>query len=155
MTLPPTTAKPVINYRLPKALAPTHYDIEISVPFYPYNEPDRFFGKVKLNFVCLNSTNQLIFHVKDIELNISSIRIEGINDSTFQVTSVGWLYDDITNFFIATLQQSFRSGQEYSIYLEYSALVESNNFGLYKSSYFDENGRKRFVSVLLTLVFLY
>ena len=80
--------------------------------------------------------------MSDLLLNNSAIRIEGVTDPSFQITNVAWSYDDARDFFIATLSQSFKNGQEYSIYLEYSAQVDENNFGLYKSFFYDENGKK-------------
>ena len=139
-----TTTKPIpIDYRLPTNLVPRYYDIELSIPFGPFEEPNNFQGKVEIRFDCTTPTNKLTIHLKDLKLENNYIRVKGLTDSSFDEITTSWSYDDVREFFIATLSKNFQAGHSYSAIIEYAGIVSDNGLGLYKSYFYDKNGNKR------------
>lgn len=144
-----TTQSPVkLNYRLPGDLIPNHYDIMLDVQFtnqtannksFPYN------GFVKINFTCIKETNQLVFHMNQI--NITRITLKGINDTSFgnDLTDFNWSFEDERQFFQASLPRILQKGYSYSVLIDYIGYLQDDNVGFYRSSYVTKDGIRRWL----------
>jgi hypothetical protein len=108
-------------------------------------EPFYFNGTLKIKISCLQNTNSISLHKKDINIISSSIVVLSISNpsKTFSLSST--TYDTDTDIFKMILTESLQENQNYTISMNYIGETQANNFGFYKSSYFDPNGVKRFI----------
>jgi hypothetical protein len=138
-----------INYRLPTNLKPTLYELTIK-PYIGENYNDKSFtfeGYVNISFICLNQTNKIILHAKD--LFIRSTKLYEINNSYFSGISYNEIlidnnlyYDDIREFIIINLNKDCVNGNNYVISINYTGVISNSLAGFYRSSYLDSNKTK-------------
>ena len=67
--------------------------------------------------------------------------IDFINEREIKVESTS--YDNATDLFTVNLAEMLEVNRNYSIYMKYTGLLKSNNYGFYKSSYLNSNGTKK------------
>ena len=134
-----------ISYRLPTNLVPYHYDIKVTTQFE--NETGKSFafeGFVRMNFICQEDTNDLVFHLNNIDIDNATLRVKQINDSTFKnLTNFKWYNDYERQFFIANLSETFKASRAYSVEVHYIGYLKYDNVGFYGSSYADSQNNKR------------
>jgi hypothetical protein len=138
-----------INYRLPSDLKPILYEITIK-PYVGeyYNEKSfTFEGYINISFICLNETNKIILHAKN--LFILSTKLFEINNSYFNGISYNEIfinddifYDDIREFAIITLNKDCVKGNNYILSINYTGIISDSLAGFYRSSYLDSNKKK-------------
>ena len=132
----------VINYRLPKSLVPYYYDLKIdSKAFDTLLEPFNFDGEITIYFNALDlKVNSIVFHQFELDIILPSIIVK-INEREIKVESTS--YDNATDLFTVNLAEMLEVNRNYSIYMKYTGLLKSNNYGFYKSSYLNSNGTKK------------
>lgn len=135
--------KEKIDYRLPINLKPYYYDIHISTRFHDTIEPTDFNGTVKIYFKCLTRTNMLILHMKDIDIYNSTIVLKGLTNTSFEYYHLNWLYDREKEFLIFELSKDFEVNHNYTIIIKYKGYLQDDNIGFYRSSYFDNQGKRK------------
>lgn len=134
-----TTAAPSV-YRLPTNLKPYSYEITLSATTDSLTEPDEFDGYVKISFKCEERTDHIKFHQGDLEIG-KEINVKQLsNGSLLNVSHES--YDEETEIFDLHLTSFLEANQNYSISMHYSGHLKDNNFGLYKSFYYNPNGVK-------------
>ncbi len=136
-----------INYRLPRDLLPYFYEIFIKPYFNVTQEPDLYIGNVLIKFRCTKTTSKLIVHShENLEINNSSLELSSLSDSNFNtIKKFDWFFDQRTQFFIADFKRNiFFENQNYSLNIGFKGLLKDDNAGIYKSSYRDNEGNKRF-----------
>jgi hypothetical protein len=138
---------------LPKSLKPYLYDIIVKMTFDVSTEPFYFNGTLTITISCLQTTNSISLHKKDINIISSSIVILSISNpgKTFSLSST--TYDTDTDIFKMILTESLQENQNYTIYMNYIGETQTINFGFYKSFYFDPHGVKRFILFVCILTF--
>jgi hypothetical protein len=137
-TLPEKNNSLIKNYRLPKRLKPYFYDITIKTTFNILTEPDLFDGEIFINFTCIERTNSVIFHKKQLNITSVSVKFEAIEYSLHSTS-----YDEETEIFNVTLSQMLEIGNNYSISMSYHGKFLNNNIGFYKNFYLDSNDTKK------------
>lgn len=137
-TIAATTSKsPTINYRLPGDLKPYLYDLYIK----PYIGPDygalsfTFEGKMTMKFVCLNSTNKIVFHVEELDIDEAKVKLTDSVTRTTLSFQRPFSYDKERLFVIIQLNDFLKSSNNYSLEVPYSGNISSNLYGFYKGSY--------------------
>ncbi len=135
-----TTSSEIVkkNYRLPKNLKPFLYEITTFAVFDILTEPTSFDGLTVIKFTCIESTNLITFH--KVNLDFHSINVQSDQN---ELTILSTDYDLDTQLYYVTLDQPLLNNQNYSILINYSGIVESDNFGYFKSYYFDEDGKSK------------
>ena len=126
--------------RLPKHLWPTLYDVEIK----PYiggadvwgDRAFTFDGKINMHFKCVNETDALIFHILDLQIDNSSIKLTSTDDNGLSLAG-GWKNDYEREFFVASFNRKCRINATYTLSLSYRGNIQKNLAGIYRSSYFD------------------
>ncbi|XP_070178504.1 uncharacterized protein [Littorina saxatilis] len=128
-----------INYRLPTAILPYHYDLELQPEIYTADPADfTFNGSVKIYLECNTSTNVITLHSYRHDLQTirdsAMLKFENETDTGFiaEVT-----YDEARHFLHVHLKVELQEGQKYSLYMEFSASMRGDGVGLYYSSYKD------------------
>ncbi|CAF0852077.1 unnamed protein product [Brachionus calyciflorus] len=136
-----------LNYRLPTNLKPTYYDLTIQ-PFFKANtEPFDYNGTVSIDFVCEQNTNQLVLHMKDLDVYNSTLTLSAINDTIFTTKkNFKWTYNNNTHFFVIDLErESFRANFSYRFSVKFKGYITNDQLGFYKSSYVNNNGQKKWL----------
>jgi hypothetical protein len=142
------------NYRLPRDLLPLRYDIKIHPYFKPQQMPEFFKGAVSINFTCTKETNKLVLHMKEIDLDNSTLRISSLTDRGFStIEKFAWSYDPLTHFFVARVDTSFKQDQNYTFSVEYKGYTKYDELGFYRSFYWDTNNSKRFEKKIQKTIF--
>ena len=102
-------------------------------------------GVLRYKFTCLESTNEIVLHMKDLSIDNASI---SILQSSARSTAVlpllnTWSYDHYSELIKLKFSSSFVSDVNYTLYLTYSANISRDLHGLYISRYVDTNGLNR------------
>ncbi len=94
---------------------------------------------------CVEDTSVLILHMKDIELNSSTLKISSQTDLKFTTkANFKWTYNNLTDFFIANFDENtFKANNIYIFTVEFKGFSKFDNIGIYRSSYIDDNNIKR------------
>lgn len=134
--------------RLSRNLLPILYDLKLKIflPFRPnITFDDRNFtidGEAKLNFRCLNSTNILKLHAKELDIDYSKIQLNnGIKRLNFRSIT----YNDNSNLLELRPNIKFKEGFNYTIKIYYKALINKHiDGGLFSISYLTKKNEKRY-----------
>jgi len=137
------------NYRLPKSLKPYMYDLTVKMTFDVFTEPFTFDGTLIIKIICLEATNSISLHKRDINITSSSIVIQSISNPGITFTVLSITYDEDTEIVTMVLSQSLQMNQNYTVSMNYIGETQANNFGFYKSFYYDSNGAKRYIYYFL------
>jgi aminopeptidase N len=85
-------------------------------------------------------------HKLNLELFNSTIKITSKTDSQFGVyENLAWTYDPVTDFLTFTLNKPFTIGNNYSFEASYKGLVNTDQVGIYKSFYTDNDGSTKWI----------
>ena len=128
---------------MPENLKPELYELQIQ-PYIGTNETygDKAFtfeGIMNMHFKCENSTNKIVFHINELEiehLEISSADAPTISlDSDFQE-------DYVRQFVIVKMSRNCVEGAMYKLKIEYTGPISRYLYGFYRSSYLDSTGKR-------------
>jgi aminopeptidase N len=135
-----TTLSPPVE-RIPKNLKQEIYRLTIS----PNLTSETFTGILYYIFTCIEKTNEIILHLKDLSINNSTIKI--INSSLPTIVSLpilkSWSYNSYSELIKFKFSSSFIPTNQYTLYLTYSANISHELHGLYISRYVDINGMNK------------
>lgn len=119
-------------------------------------EPSFYTGHILIKFKCIQNTSKLIFHKhQDIEIDDLSFELKSLSNNDFipvhKLVKSNYLienisYDNQTQLFqIDFFKNSFIKNEEYMLSMNFKGLTRGDNYGLYKSSYIDNLGNKRWL----------
>eukprot|EP00099_Drosophila_melanogaster_P013686 NP_001350853.1 uncharacterized protein Dmel_CG11951 [Drosophila melanogaster] len=123
------------HFRLPTALRPQSYDVRILTQL---ENPDDFHfnGTVKIQIEVLQNTHNITLHSKDLtiddtEITLSQIGGEETTENCITSTAVNPTHD----FYILNTCKELLAGQFYELSLPFSAKLQDQLAGYYRSSY--------------------
>jgi aminopeptidase N len=133
-----------LDYRLPNNLLPYKYDLKFKVQFdvefensFPYD------GEMMMHFTCVKDTKDLIFHINKILVDNSTLVLESLTDSSYNlINGFSWKNDYERQFFVANLAQSFKANNNYTLSMKFTGYLASDNVGFYRSSYLSDGGHQ-------------
>ncbi|EDW98315.1 aminopeptidase N [Drosophila yakuba] len=136
------------HFRLPTALRPQKYDVRILTQL---ENPDdfRFNGTVKIQIEVLKNTHNITLHSKDLTINDTEITLrqiggEGKPENCITSTERNPIHD----FYILNTCEELLAGQVYELSLRFSAQLQDQLSGYYRSSYEDSVANEtRWISV--------
>lgn len=126
------------EYRLPQSLKPMHYDLTI---FTDVKEPEfKFNGKVAIQILCLEQTNDLVLHMNNLTLDHDTIArsVKMAADPTSDASPdhpVSHKYNAETEIYSATFAQPFVPNREYTVEISFDGVLNEGLSGFYRSSY--------------------
>ncbi|XP_066913104.1 glutamyl aminopeptidase-like [Clytia hemisphaerica] len=127
--------------RLPKHLKPLLYDISLDL-----SQDEPFFtGISSIKFVCLNETNQIMFHGGNFSLVKLDIRNETQNGTLLSYKDISYMEN--TQMFIVQLNDNLKKNSTYYLHVVYKAEYSTNLAGIQKNIYFDEGVQKEMISI--------
>lgn len=130
---------------MPKDLTPTLYEMTLKPYFKVETMPEYYDTTLDLHFTCVSQTNKLVLHMKNLQINNSSLKITSSTDSQFkEVKEFPWSHDVEADFFIAEFPTNpFRPGNSYTFSIEFRGFLLSDERGFYRTYYNDSNGNQR------------
>ena len=132
-----------LSYRIPSNLIPYKYEIKINAENISSTNPiPEYKGIVDIYFTCKVATKKLIFHIRNIEIDNSTLLINSTNINGFTaIKSPAWRNDFEREFFVldSVSDLEFKKDQNYSIHIEYTGYLKTDNIGFYRSSYVKNN----------------
>uniref|UniRef100_A0A182IWK9 Aminopeptidase N-like N-terminal domain-containing protein n=1 Tax=Anopheles atroparvus TaxID=41427 RepID=A0A182IWK9_ANOAO len=133
-----------INYRLPEAIVPRHYDLLL----HPDLESGAFTGRTTITVWAARSTEQIVLH--SYQLDIGRITFKCLNDSSF--TYINSAYDEKLNFLKINLNRALPVNSISELTIEFSGRLDKEIVGFYASSYKTDDGTERHGTKLFSLV---
>jgi hypothetical protein len=119
-----------VNYRLSKNVAPSIYDLHITVDL----ERLKFSGFETIYIHANQPTSAIELHALDLSIDEVQV-IEG--ETALPINAKR--YDDDTQIYSIALGQSLVSGRDYELRLSFEGEMKDDMKGLYRSSYY-QNG---------------
>jgi aminopeptidase N len=138
-----------IDYRLPTNVKPIHYKLKLDpliVEQEPQGEPvppNNFTGEVIITVKVLEETRSITLHYNDLSIKDEDISIKRASNEKY--LPVIHTYDDVTHFWVISLntsagddaEETFKANEEYLIETNYTGYHRDDMYGFYRSSYKD------------------
>ena len=136
-TVPPPLSE--VNYRIPAAMTPTHYEVRFRADVYTGDvETFGFTGTVKMHLTCVGQTNLINFHTRQLELDEESLIIRSEVDESITYEHVAITRNEITELVTIELAQTLEVDEEIVVEISYSGPLLNDMSGMYYSYYTDE-----------------
>ncbi|KAH8409848.1 hypothetical protein KR222_009894, partial [Zaprionus bogoriensis] len=118
------------DYRLPTALAPTHYELLL----HPELETGNFTGQEVITIKVIEATKQIILHSN--ALVITDVYVLNLEVESFEL-------DTVREFLIVDMVQELTVGDEIKLGILFEGQMQNKLVGLYSSSYQTPAGQTR------------
>nr|XP_032809634.1 aminopeptidase Ey-like [Petromyzon marinus] len=140
-TAPPYPPGPWNEYRLPRSVIPTHYEVELKPELY--KQPDGlyiFSGQVNITMICKEQTDVILIHSNKLNYSDNdNISLSGQNGpmavNTWLATKTEYLVVQLTG---AKLEKDM----EYVLHAKFRGELADDLAGLYRSEYTENNETK-------------
>jgi aminopeptidase N len=135
-----------LDYRLPSNFKPSLYEIQLK----PYigtaslygDNAFKFEGSVNISIMCLNATNKIVLHHKNMVIN--SVNVYQTRQNTLQsIQVVGFTYDPKLQFMTIQVDRNLVMNGLYVVSIDYTGEISDSLEGFYRSSYVDSDGNKQ------------
>ncbi|EEZ99339.1 aminopeptidase N-like protein [Tribolium castaneum] len=128
-----------LDERLPRSLEPTHYRIQVR----PFFSNLTFDGTVTITMHVKEQTDQIIFNVKDIEIDKQSVKVRSVKSNT----PLGISRQDYVpgERYKIVLDSSLDKNIMYTLELTYVGHLNNHLQGFYRSQY-DENNSVKYLA---------
>lgn len=126
------------GYRLPGNILPEHYILEIITHL---GDPDfSFAGNVWIKIRCIKPTNSVILHSNKLNITDDDVTLKEIENNEHvlrhSITSAKHVPEN--EFYILKLNETLKSGKEYILHIPFTAQLNEDLAGFYRSSYIDK-----------------
>ena len=130
--------------RLPTALEPTHYVLELQPHIYGPSPTFTSDGHVDVFFTCREATNQIVLNSVAITIVDGSLELDAPSDPGGTPAIVSWELVPASNYFIIYLDGDLTVGEDYVFRVSFGGIVTQSNpgLGLYWDSY-EEDGQTK------------
>ena len=121
-------------------MKPYFYEIKIKPyigTFESYgNKSFTFDGQVNISFVCLNQTDKIVIHSKDLTI----IETKLFKNNTNEVfISKNLKYDEVREFLTIEMNAKCERNVNYTLHMTYIGIISDSLAGFYRSSYTNSN----------------
>uniref|UniRef100_A0A8C3F125 Aminopeptidase n=1 Tax=Chrysemys picta bellii TaxID=8478 RepID=A0A8C3F125_CHRPI len=130
---------PWTQLRLPRHLRPLHYNLMLSA----FMENFTFCGEVNVQIECLNASRYIVLHAHRVHIEAVQVAEDKLSGAV-RVSSF-FLYPQ-NQVFVVVLNRSLEAQRSYNLKIIYSALIENELLGFFRSSYV-LHGERRFLGV--------
>jgi len=134
----------VTDVRLPLHLIPEQYTVKL----VPFIIPDNFTikGYVEIDMLCEHNSNNVTLHSADIEIENKTVTLQDQQGNNVKISR--WSYDHAREFFILHLSQDLVKGNRYKVKIKFTAFLNDNLKGFYRSVYEDKTtGKNEYIAV--------
>lgn len=130
-----TNEQLALRYNLPRESIPTHYDVTLYLnPDYT----DNFNGSVSIRLTPSFITSQIVLHA--MEMTINSISLFSDRDLNVDLFDNFTLATDDTHLLRIYTNQELQTDVFYVLNIDYTGQYADNMFGIYVSTYTNEDG---------------
>ena len=98
-----------------------------------------FEGISNISITCLNATNTIILHAKDLVFHEAKLHSLDANSSILSVDDKRD-YDEERDFLILNINSKCEPNKNYKLELAYRGSIAETLYGFYRSSYADSHG---------------
>ncbi|EDV22859.1 uncharacterized protein TRIADDRAFT_984, partial [Trichoplax adhaerens] len=125
--------------RLPDEIKPLHYEIDLQ----PNYQQLYIIGRSKIEILCLNRTDRIVLHKKDIDIQRMAVYGNGLKYHILNVQQ------DLKNeLFHIQLDHHLIGGHHYQLHLWFkSQIVVNRRYGFYRSYYQNRSKQTRYLYV--------
>ncbi|KAJ8681954.1 hypothetical protein QAD02_017746 [Eretmocerus hayati] len=129
------------GFRLPKSLVPESYNIKYnSIDLENFN----FSGSVRIRINVMEKTKEIVLHSGKINttvLSVFQVDPKVKDDLVIDTTN----YNTTTETFSILMKKHLVKGSVINVNLRFDGIVRDDMVGIYKSSYFDKNGKQKWL----------
>lgn len=118
-----------LNWRLPKAIHPMSYQIELSTRVDDNGNRD-YSGTVIILLDVREATDKIILHVKELMLD-ELLLFDGVTN----VDDIIYGEDETRDFLIIETQHLLRPGSDLMLYIQFRGQLQLSGVGFYRSEY--------------------
>lgn len=129
-------SQPWRHLRLPTALRPRHYDLQLSVNMDNYT----FSGKVSIEFECVNATKFIVLHADRLDVEKVAVYADSKKMSAIRIHR--HFHYALNQVYVITLHREMKPLRTYKINITFEAQIENELLGFFRSSYM-LHGEKR------------
>lgn len=132
----------VLDYRLPNATEPVHYDVELTTNVH--NGTKIFQGTVKIAIKVIEDATTIVLHKR--QLNILKVTIKNTDETNAAEENLNVAYENEREFLTLTpVSQTvkFNKGSNWNLTISYTGELRTDNGGFYLSTYTDVLGKER------------
>lgn len=134
-----------VNYRLPLNTRPISYEVHLTTNVHAANFA--FTGVVRIRLEVLLQSRTIVIHQRQLRI----VNVALTNEQTSAPTAVGqWQYDAVTEQLtvpVAAAGADLAVGQRFVLTVTYEGEIRSDNFGVYRTSYVNDQNVTRWVMV--------
>ncbi len=144
---PASTDPPLpTGLRLPTALIPSHYNVELWSRIYSDDPDYNDFGFSGFNEVwvtCKQSTKEIIIHIDQLTIDLSSLQVH-VDDAGGTIQKIERTEEDKSrHFFKIYVLNELSAGQKYYIFMAFEGThIHNDLLGYYRSSYVESGQTK-------------
>lgn len=122
---------------LPEGLKPVHYDLKIFKIDIPALT---FAGTVVIEYSATKKVDAVYLNARDLDITSAAVVASSTKtESTIGVKEI--TYDKATEVVTIPLESSIEEGSKVMVTVNYTALIQTNMAGFYRSQYKDANGK--------------
>jgi len=128
-------------YRLPTALRPQKYNLRV-LTHLDNPEDLRFEGSVKILFEVLENTKNITLHAKNLTIDESQITLKDTSSANKKNCISSTEVNSIHDFYVMHTCEQLLAGEKYELTMPFSADLNRQLEGYYRSSYLDPVANK-------------
>ncbi|XP_054081471.1 aminopeptidase N-like [Zeugodacus cucurbitae] len=135
----------VLDYRLPNATEPVHYDVELTTSVH--NGTKSFQGTVNIVIKVVEDTKAIVLHKRQIDILKATILNTDVASAVVQTLTVA--FEDEREFLTLTPASQnvvFNKGSNWNLTISYAGELRTDNGGFYLSTYTDLLGKERYLA---------
>jgi hypothetical protein len=120
---------------------PISYDMTIKTYVGPFHGEKSFTfeGTTAMHFRCLNATNKVVFHQR--ELNLTLVNFTSEQDPTLEITNPNFEFVyDRKDFVTGYFNKNCMPNATYTLTLDFQGVILDKLYGFYRSTFKDKNG---------------
>ncbi|KAL7727697.1 hypothetical protein ACLKA6_008036 [Drosophila palustris] len=124
------------NYRLPNNTVPVSYNVELWTDVH--NGTREFKGIVKIDLQVIEATNTITLHARQTDnFTASIVSKDTANSNSIPLTVT---YESKREFLLLTSTSNFAANTNWTLTIEYTGFLRTDQGGFYISSYTDDEG---------------
>ena len=130
-----------LSFRLPNNTVPIHYDVSLLTDIHLGNFD--FFGTVTIDIRVVEETETITIHYR--QLAISSIDLLDFSGRILE-SNVNFEQIEEVEFLVIKPRLMLIELNRYKVVIRYRGLLRTDDYGFYRASYFNEEGRRIWVA---------
>ncbi|XP_060759718.1 thyrotropin-releasing hormone-degrading ectoenzyme-like [Neoarius graeffei] len=132
--------QPWRRLRLPTALRPHHYDLQLSVYMHNFT----FSGEVSIEFECVNATKFIVLHTNGLHVEKVSVYSDSKKPGTMRIHRHFWYPHN--QVYVVALHREMKPLRRYKINMTFQTQIQNQLLGFFRTSYM-LHGERRYAAV--------